>query len=53
MCIRDRSYYFGESTVGVTRYYAALQAGERVDIAAEMWPAPISAEQFCQVDGNQ
>lgn len=53
-CLRpSRSYYFGESTVGVTRYYAALQAGERVDIAAEMWPAPISAEQFCLVDGNQ
>lgn len=53
-CLRPgRRYYFGESTVGVTRYYAALQAGERVDIAAEMWPAPISAEQFCLVDGAQ
>lgn len=50
---KKRDLYFGEATVGITRFYTAMQAGTRVDMTAELWPAGVQAGQYCLIDGDQ
>ncbi|MEG1604340.1 MAG: hypothetical protein RR340_12085, partial [Cloacibacillus sp.] len=39
--IGGRRFFYGERTVGVTRFWAAKQAGEQVDMVVELPEADI------------
>lgn len=45
-------HYFGERTVGVTRYRAAMQNNERVDMVIRIWQdRDIRPNDECGIDG--
>ena len=50
--VPGESYYYRETVIGETRFYAAMQAGARIDMSVEMWRAPVRAGQYCLIDGE-
>lgn len=48
-----KKYLCGEKEVYGSRFYTALQAGERLDRMAELWRADINADQYAVLaDGH-
>ena len=48
--VRGRDYAYGEKEVYGSRFYKALQAGERIDRMVELWRADIRADQYAVLD---
>jgi len=48
-----RDYAYGEKEVYSSRFYAAMQAGERIDLMAELWRADIHAGQYAVLADGQ
>lgn len=45
--------YCGEKEVYSGRFFAAMQAGERIDRMIELWQhTELSADMFCVIDGD-
>lgn len=51
--VRVREYACGEKEVYGTRFYKALQAGERIDRMVELWRADIHADQYAVLDDGE
>lgn len=48
-------HYYGEKTIGVTRFYAAMQADTKIDMLVEIWQdRQVMASLYCiPEDGEQ
>lgn len=45
--INPQQFLYGESEVFASRYFAAQQAGERIDRLVQLWRADISGGMYC------
>lgn len=55
MLVKKSRHYFGFETVGITRYYTALQAKKQVDAVLHIWKDDaVTADDICMLeDGKQ
>lgn len=54
MLVKKSMHYFGFETVGITRYYTALQAKKQVDAVIHIWKdGTVTADDICVLEDGQ